>query len=163
KSLDLVRWALVAQVVASFLCWFLGQNFFWRAPSDVGAHSWTLRLLMPFLLYSFPYVILIVSFLTRPENRTLIYSLVVPAVLTLPTVVNLAVLAAVYIRHPAGFLLLFLPWSLHIVIMVLAWKAIRKIGLQPDGPALFRSGIVTCAYFFVIHLISPFFYLFLGR
>jgi hypothetical protein len=158
-AIDRVVWALGAQIVISAACWFLNQLYFWTMPRNLPPHNWMLILLGPFVLYHLPYLILIYRFRTQPANRTLIYSFVVPAILAFQAVFNLAAVIYAYIQHPVGFLLLALPWSIHIVIMVLAWKAIREVGVQPDASYLFRAGLVTFAYFFLVHLASPLFYL----
>jgi hypothetical protein len=156
-------WALGAQIVVSVVCWFVSQLYFWTMPRTLAPHNWILILLVPFVLYRLPYLILIYRFRTQPANRTLIYSFVVPAVLAFQAVFNLAAIIYAYVQHPVGFLLLALPWTIHIVIMVLAWKAIREVGVQPDASYLFRAGVVTFAYFFLLHLASPLFYLLVGR
>lgn len=162
-AVDRLVWALSTQIVVSVVCWFVSQLYFWTMPRNLAPHNWILVLLVPFILYRAPYLILIYRLRTKPVNRTLIYSFVVPALLAFQAVFNLAAVIYVYVQHPMGFLLLALPWTIHILIMVLAWKAIREVGVQPDASYLFRAGVVTFVYFFLLHLISPLFYLLVGR
>jgi hypothetical protein len=163
EAMNRLVWAMGAQIVVSILCWFLSQHFFWTAPNNVAPHNWVLLLGVPFLLYRVPYLILIYRFLTKPESRTLVYALVVPAILAFQAVFNLAAVIYVYVQHPAGFLLLLLPWAIHIVIVVLAWKAIRQAEIHPDSSSLFQAAVVTFVYFMVLHLASPLVYLYTRR
>jgi hypothetical protein len=163
EAMNRLVWAMGAQIVVSILCWFLSQHFFWTAPSNVAPHNWVLLLGVPFLLYRVPYLILIYRFLTKPESRTLVYALVVPVILAFQAVFNLGVVIYTYVQNPAGFLLLLLPWSIHIVIVVLAWKAIRQAEIHPDSSSLFQAGVVTFVYFMVLHHASPLFYIYTRR
>lgn len=162
-AMNRLVWAMGAQIVVSILCWFLSQHFFWTAPNNLAPHNWVLLLAVPFLLYRVPYLILIYRFLTKPESRTLVYALVVPVILAFQAVFNLGIVSYTYVQHPVGFLLLVLPWSIHIVIVVLAWKAIRQAEIHPDSSSLFRAALISFVYFLALHLASPLVYLYIRR
>jgi hypothetical protein len=162
KAVKRLVWALGAQIVISVLCWFLNQELFWRTPTNVAPHNWTLILLVPFLLYRVPYAILMYRF-DKPEIRTFIYALAVPPVLALQSVSNLALVSYAYIHNPLGFVLLVVPWLIHFVIMVLAWKAIREAGVHPEASSLFVAALVSYAYFAFVHVTGPLFYILARR
>jgi hypothetical protein len=162
KKVHSLVWMMGAQIVVSFLCWFLAQNYFSRTVGSVSSKSWLLMLLVPFFLYRFPYLLLIYSFLRKPENRTLIYALAVPPMLALGATFNLGAVIYAYVQNPVGLLLLCVPWCLHIVIAVLAWKAVREAELRPDSSSLLRAGLVSFGYLLLLHLATPFlFFLFI--
>jgi hypothetical protein len=84
--------------------------------------------------------------------------------LALAAALNLGMLIYTYVQDPVGLLLLFVPWSIHIVIAVLAWKAVRAAGLRPDSSSLLRAALVSFGYFLLLHLATPFlFFLFIQR
>ena len=165
KAVRSLVWMMGAQIVVSILCWFLSQSYFSRAAvGNVSSESWLLMLLVPFFLYRFPYLLLVFSFLRKPENRTLIYALVVPPMLALAAAFNVGAVIYAYVQSPVGMLLLIVPWSIHIVIAVLAWKAVRAAGLRPASSSLLRATLVSFGYFLLLHLATPFmFLLFLRR
>src|SRR6266700_1305228 len=116
--------AMGAQIGLSAMSWFWNQVHYWKAPSGLAPHNWTLILFAPFVLYHVPYAILIYKLLNHPDRRTFGYSLTVPSILILQTLFSLSVLTYTYIHQPVGLLLMVLPWLIHIVILVLAWKTI---------------------------------------
>lgn len=158
KAIDRLVLALVAQIVLSALSWFWSQFHLWTTPRAFAPHNWTLVLLAPFVLYHVPYAMLIYSLLKKPDRRAFAYSLAVPAILVLQAWFSLSLVAYAYIRHPAGLLLVFLPWAIHIVVLVLAWKAIQQVGIHPDPSSLMVAALVTFVYFSFIHLVTPFLY-----
>jgi hypothetical protein len=110
-----------------------------------------------------PYAILMYRFGTKPESRTFVYAAVVPPVLALQSVSNLALVVYAYVHNPWGFVLLMLPWLLHFLVMGLAWKAIREAGVQPEASSLFTAALVTYVYFLFVHGTGPLFFLLAGR
>jgi hypothetical protein len=160
KTIDHLVLALVAQTVLSALAWFFNQLHFWTAPRGFAPHNWTLILLAPFILYHVPYAILIYYLLKKPDRRTFAYALAVPAVLVLQALVSLSLVTFTYIHEPWGFLLLFLPWLIHIVILVFAYKAVQQTGIHPEPSSLMTAALMTFLYFSFIHVITPFLYRF---
>jgi hypothetical protein len=158
KAIDRLVFALGAQIVLSALSWSLNQLHFWSAPRAFAPHNWTLVLLAPFILYHLPYGILIYVLLKRPDRRSFAYSLAIPAVLILQSLFSLSVVGYYYVHQPVGFLLLALPWLIHIVILVFAYQAIQQVGLHPEPASIFVAAIATFFFFSVIHVITPFFY-----
>lgn len=160
KAIDRLVFALGAQIVLSALAWSLNQLHFWSAPRAFAPHNWTLVLLAPFILYHLPYGILIYILLKRPDRRAFAYSLAVPAVLILQSLFSLSVVGYYYVHQPVGFLLLALPWLLHIVILVFAYQAIQQVGLHPEPSSLIVAAIATFFFFSIIHIVTPFLYRF---
>jgi hypothetical protein len=158
KAVDRLVFALGAQIVLSALAWSLNQLHFWSAPRAFVPHNWTLILLAPFILYHLPYGILIYVLLKRPDRRAFAYSLAVPAVLILQSLFSLSVVGYYYVHQPAGFLLLALPWLIHIVIIVFAYQAIQQVGLHPEPASLIVAAVATFFFFSIIHIVTPFFY-----
>jgi hypothetical protein len=158
KSIERLVLALGAQIVLSAIAWIFNQLHFWRAPRAFAPHNWTLILLGPFILYHIPYAILIYVLLKRPDRRAFAYSLAVPAVLILQAVFSLGVVGYYYIHEPRGFLLLVLPWTIHIVILVLAYQAIQQVGLHPEPSSLIVAAVAAFFFFSAIHVVTPLFY-----
>lgn len=158
QAIHRLVYALSAQIGASAIIWFLNQARYWTNPRGMAPHSWILMLLAPFILYHIPYALLIYALLNWPERRTFAYSLAVPAVLILQSLFSLSVVAFYYVHHPVGFVLLFLPWSIHIVVIVLAYQAIQRVGLHPPPSSLLVAALVTFFYFSAIHAFTPFLY-----
>jgi hypothetical protein len=162
EAVNRLVYALVAQIVLSALAWFFGQLRYWSASSSLPAHNWTLILMAPFILYHVPYAILIYHLLKKLDTRTFTYSLVVPSVLILQGLFSLTLVGYFYIRQPVGFLLIAVPWLIHIAILVFAWKAIHQLGIHPDPSSLTVAAVVTYIYLSIIPAGTPFLYLF-GR
>jgi len=158
KDIDYLVFAMIAQIVLSAAGWFFGQFHFWTAPRAFAPHNWTLLLLAPFVLYHITYAILIYRLPTKPDRRTLAYALAVPAVLVLQSLLSLTVVFYAYVQHPAGFALLFVPWLLHIVIIILAYRTIQETGIHPEPGALLAAGLMSLLYFSLIHVVAPFLY-----
>ena len=166
-AVDRLVVALGAQIALSAIAWVFNQLHFWSAPPALGPHNWTLILLAPFILYHLPYAILIYALLKNLDRRALAYALAVPSVMILQTLFSLGVVGYYYIHQPRGFLLLFLPWAIHIVILILAYQAIQRVGLHPEPSSLIVAAVVTFIFFTAIHALTPFLYrftsLFSGR
>jgi hypothetical protein len=154
--------ALGAQIVLSAIAWIFNQMHFWSARVPF-ARNWTLALLAPYILYHIPYAILIYALLKKPDRRTFTYSLAVPAVMILQAVFSLGIVGYYFVHEPRGFLLLILPWLIHIIILILAYQAIQKVGLHPEPSSIMVAALVTFAFFSLIHVITPFLYRFMWR
>jgi hypothetical protein len=160
KAVDRLVLALGAQIVLSAAAWIFNQLHFWTRPQAFAPHNWTLVLLAPFILYHVPYAILIYVLLKRPDRRAFTYSIAVPAVLILQSLFSLGLVTRYYVHQPMGLLLLFLPWAIHIVILVLAYQAIQQVGLHPQPSSLIVAAIVSFFFFSFIHALTPFLYRF---
>jgi hypothetical protein len=160
KAIDRLVLALGAQIAISAVAWIINQLTYWTRPQQFAPHNWTLLLLTPFILYHIPYAILIYALLKRPDRRAFTYSIAVPAVLILQSLFSLSVVTFYYVRHPAGFAMLFVPWTIHIVILILAYQAIQQIGLHPQPPSLIVAAVVSFVFFSLIHAATPFLYRF---
>ena len=162
QAIDRLVLALGAQIFLSAIAWIFGQLHYWSARRTY-AQNWTLALLAPFVLYHVPYAILIYLLLRKPDRRTFTYALAVPAIMILQGVFSLGVVSYYFVHEPRGFLLLVLPWLIHIVILVLAYQAIQQVGIHPEPSSILVAAAVTFAFFSLIHVITPFLYRFMWR
>ena len=162
KAIDNLVLAMGAQIAVSIAAWFWGQLRFWTnpQPNALRPHNWTLVLLAPFILYHLPYVILIYRLLKKLDRRTLAYSLAVPCVMLVQALFTVTLVIYTYAHNPVGFLLLFVPWAIHIVILVLAWQLIQRIGVPPTPSSLIVAALVTFVYLWLIHGVTPLLYRF---
>jgi hypothetical protein len=162
EAVNRLVYALVAQIVLSAIAWFFGQVKYWNASGSLQPHNWMLILVAPFILYHVPYAILIYHLLKKLDRRTFTYSLVVPSVLILQSLFSLALVSYFYIRHPAGFVLILVPWLIHIVILAFAWQAVHQLGIHPEPSSLIVAALVTYVYLSIIPAGTPLLYLY-GR
>jgi hypothetical protein len=154
--------ALSAQVVVSTGIWVFNQiSMFPKTryyyPSLM--HSW-IYLIVPFALLHIPYAILIYYLLKRPDRRAFSYSLAVPAVLIMFSLFSLSAFLRYAQSQPAGFLLMFIPWAIHIVIIVFAYQAIQQVGLHPQPSGLIVAAAVSFVFFLFVHSVAPILYRF---
>jgi hypothetical protein len=163
KLLDRLALSMIAQILVSPIAWIFGQLRYWTVPGSTAPHNFVSVLLGPFLLYHIPYAILIYALLKNPTRRVLTYSLAVPAVVLFQSLFSLGLVSHYYVRVPFGFLLLFIPWSVHIVVLILAYQSIQRTGLHPDPKRLMLSAVVVFVYFTVINGFTPLFYRFNWR
>lgn len=163
KAINRLAMAMAAQIAVSPVFWIVNQLIFWTRPRGLAPHNWTALLLAPFILYHIPYAILIYLLLKRPDRRAFTYSIAVPSVQILQSLFGLSVVVFYYVHQPTGFLLLFLPWAIHIVILVFAYKAIQQVGIHPPPSSIFAAAILTFLYFSFIHVATPFLYFLVPR
>ena len=154
---------LAAQIAVSVVTWLLSQFRFWTAPRAFTSHNWILTLIAPYILHQLPYAALIYFLLKRPTRLAFTCAIAIPSVLLLQSFFGLAVITTYYIQHPVGFLLLIIPWSLHIVIIVMAYKAIQQVGLHPEPSSIIVAAIAAWFYFSLIQTITAFLYRFILR
>ena len=157
QSINRLVFALAAQIIISSVAWFFGQLHFWSAPRAFPPHS-TLYLLAPFVLYHIPYAILIYVLLKRPDRRAFTYAIAVPAMLILESLLSVSLIGHFYVHQPMGFVLLLVPWLIHIIIIALAYKAIQQTGLHPEPASLIVAALVAFAFVSLIHVVTPFLY-----
>ncbi len=158
KAIDRLVLALGAQILISAIAWIVNQLTFWTHPNRFAPHNWTLILLAPFIVYHIPYAVLIYALTKHPDRRAFAYSIAVPAVTILQAVFSLAVLSYYYVHNPMGLLLLVVPWCIHIVILVLAYKAIQQVGIHPQPASLIVAALVTFLFFSTLHVLTPMLY-----
>jgi hypothetical protein len=158
KAVDRLVLALGAQILVSAIAWIVNQLTFWTRPNHLAPHNWTLILLAPFILYHIPYAILIYTLVKQPSRWSFAYSLAVPAVTILQALFSLTVVGYYYVHRPIGFLLLVVPWTIHIAIIMLAYKAIQQVGIHPQPASLIVAAVVTFLYFSALHVLTPFLY-----
>jgi len=95
-----------------------------------------------------PHLILLYYLFRKPGRTTFAYALIIPSLhLLLGLIGHSAFLA--FILRPGQFLaplLSIIPWGLDLVILYLAWKAIRQTGIQPDPPRLIVAAVVILLY-----------------
>jgi hypothetical protein len=163
QTIDRLVLAMGAQIGLSAVAWIFNQMHFWTTPRTFAPHNWILLLLAPFILYHVPYAILLYALLKRPSRAAFTYSIAVPAVLILQSLFSLGVVGYYYVHGPIGFLLLVIPWLIHIVILVLAYQAIQQVGLHPVPSSLIVAAIVVFIFFSAIHVVTPFLYRFTWR
>jgi hypothetical protein len=98
-----------------------------------------------------PMIVLLYALLRHPGPRAFAYSLVIPAIhLFFGFFGHSATLIMLFRRypgaHPAFPLLSLIPWLLDIVVLRLAWKAIRLTGIQPNSARLMVASAVIFIY-----------------
>ena len=98
-----------------------------------------------------PHLVLLYALLRHPGPRAFAYALVIPALhLFFGTFGHSAGIFLLLHSNPgiAGPLLLLTaaPWLLDIVILYLAWKAIRLTGIQPNSTRLIVAAAVIFIY-----------------
>lgn len=117
----------------------------------VGLLAWGLASIAPLL-------VLLYALLRHPGPRAFAYSLVIPALHIFFGFFGHSASILFLLLHarpgisPALSLLSTLPWFLDILILYLAWKAIRRTGVQPNSTRL----IVAAAVIFVYTSLLPF-------
>ena len=139
KDIDYLVFAMIAQIVLSAAVWIFNQLHFWSEPrifAPFPTHNWVVVLLVPYVLFHIPYAILIYALLKRPDLRAFAYSLAVPAVLFMQSLLDLGYIGLFPSQHPMALILLLVPWAIHIVILVLAYQAIQHVGLHPQPSRL---------------------------
>lgn len=166
KTIDRLVLALGAQIFLSAVALTFNQLHFWSGPrifAPFPLRNWGLLLFGPFVLYHLPYAVLIYVLLKRPDRRAFTYSLAVPAILIMQSLLSLGYFSLFAQQHPVAMIVLFVPWAIHIVILVLAYQAIQQVGLHPEPSSIMVAAAVTFAFFSLIHVVTPFLYRFMWR
>jgi hypothetical protein len=145
-----LAYAIVAKVAAEvalgIIGWFgaLGVPRFVRVPFPVyrfGFLAWGLAAIAPHL-------VLLYALARRPGPRAFAYALVIPALHLLFGVFGHSAFLAFILRagQTAAPLLSIAPWLLDILILYLAWKAIRQTGIEPNPARLIMASVVIFLY-----------------
>jgi hypothetical protein len=133
---------VAAEVILALVGWYVSLGS--RAPFPLfrfGFVAWGLAALAPDL-------VLLYTLTRRPGPIAFAYSLVVPA---LHILFGLSGHSALLVLIPSASqasipLLSIIPWILDILILYLAWKAIRLTGIRPDPIRLIAASVVILIY-----------------
>jgi hypothetical protein len=153
--IDRLVLAPIAQMAVS------GITLFQVATRPFVPRNWTLMLLGPFILSLLPYVLLICLLLKRPDGRTftfLVALLAMPILDTLFTPMTLMSYRRIYSNGSRGLLWFGLSALIYVVILALAYMAIRRTGLKPKLSSAILATVATFFYFFLIKQITPYIY-----
>lgn len=95
-----------------------------------------------------PHLVLLYALARRPSRTALSYALIIPSVHILFGLFGHSAFLAFILRagQVAAPLLTIIPWILDILILYLAWKAIRLSGLLPDPVRLIVAAVVIFLY-----------------
>src|SRR6267142_382926 len=162
-AVDRVVFALGAQIVVGLVCWFLNRRLFWNTSNTQAAPGRILILLLPFVLYHIPYALLMVSFIRKVTRLTFVYCVAVSGMLTLQTLLNLAIGRYSHISNPGIYLLVFLPWAIDIVVLVLAWQTARQLDLRLDASSVVVACLVILAWILLLNFSTPWILRFVWR
>jgi hypothetical protein len=134
---------VVAEVALGIVGWY-GALGVPRAPFPVyrfGFIAWGLAAIAPHL-------VLLYALARHPGPRAFAYSLVIPSLHLLFGIFGHSAFLAFILRagQMATPLLSIAPWLLDILILYLAWKAIRQTGIEPNPARLIMASVVIFLY-----------------
>jgi len=116
------------------------------------------------LLSNLPYIVLVIRLLGSPTRRTFSYAMAVPAILLVFGIAG-GIPALFLLNHafsPLSVGLLLAPKLLHAVVLYFAWKAMERIGLEPEPASLILASFLTLGYFLVLPFAITFIAYFTG-
>ena len=95
-----------------------------------------------------PHLVLLYALARHPGPRAFAYSLVIPSLHLLFGIFGHSAFLAFILRagQMATPLLSIAPWLLDILILYLAWKAIRQTGIEPNPARLIMASVVIFLY-----------------
>lgn len=157
RAVNHLALAMAVQIVLSPIGWILSQLHFWT-PLRPYSHAPFLILAVAFILHHLPYAILIYLLLKQPTRFAFTYSVAVPAVLLLQSLFSISIVGVYLTHNPIGLVLLLIPWSIHIVVLVLSYKAIQQVGLHPQPASLLLAAIAIFFYFSIIQSVTALLY-----
>jgi len=134
---------IAAEVLLGLVGWY-GALGLPRAPFplyQIGFVVWGLAAIAPHL-------ILLYYLARKPGPTVFAYALVIPSIHLLLGIFGHSAFLAFVLRAGqfAAPLLSIIPWILDIAILYLAWKAIRRTGIQPDPVRLIVAAVVIFLY-----------------
>ena len=134
---------IVAEVALGIVGWY-GALGVLRTPFPVyrfGFIAWGLAAIAPHL-------VLLYALARRPGPRAFAYSLVIPSLHLLFGLFGHSAFLALILRagQMAAPLLSIFPWLLDILILYLAWRAIRQTGIEPNPERLIVASVVIFFY-----------------
>jgi hypothetical protein len=157
-AIHLLVYALVAKLVIGILNWiriiFLAQSF-----TTPRLHRPNSGLFTP-IAFSLPYIALIYWLLKRPNRTVFAYSLAVPAISLLQSFLGLGTIILLRSQVnslPDKFAPVVVFLAFDIVILVLAYRAIQKMGLHPEPASLIVAAVIVFLYFSVTAPLAIFF------
>jgi hypothetical protein len=142
---------LIAAIAVQVVLGTLG----WQRALHYTATPFHLNRVVPYVsgfATNLPYLVLLLSLLRRPGRRAFAYALTIPSILLLSGFAGVFAMIFYLFRtaNTSSSLLSFLllvPWALHILILYLAWKAIRLTGILPNPARLIAAAAVTVVYY----------------
>lgn len=134
---------IVAEVALGIVGWY-GALGVPRAPFPVyrfGFVAWGLAAIAP-------HIVLLYALARRPGPRAFAYSVVIPSLHLLFGFFGHSAFLAFILRagQMATPFLSIAPWLLDILILYLAWKAIRQTGIEPNPARLIVASVVIFLY-----------------
>jgi hypothetical protein len=95
-----------------------------------------------------PHLVLLYALARRPSRTAFSYALIIPSIHILFGIFGHSAFLAFILRAGefAAPLLTIIPWILDVLILHLAWKAIRLTGLLPDPVRLVVAAVVIFVY-----------------
>jgi hypothetical protein len=153
-----LAYAIVAKVFAEIALgivgWYgaLGVPRIGRVPFPVyrfGFIVWGLAAIAPHL-------VLLYALARRPGPRTFAYALVIPALHLLYGLFGHSALLIFILRPGQSLapLLSIFPWLIDILVLYLAWKAIRRTGIEPNPERLIVASVVIFLYSSLLPLLA---------
>lgn len=137
---------IAAEVVLGIIGWYgaLGVPNLRSAPFPLfraGFVAWGIAAIAP-------HIVLLYALARRPSRTVFSYALIIPSLHIFFGLFGHSAFLAFILRagQVAAPLLTIIPWLLDILILFLAWKAIRLTGLLPDPPLLVLSAVVIFIY-----------------
>jgi hypothetical protein len=142
---------LVAAIAAQVVLGTLG----WQWALHVTATPFHPNRLIPFVsgfATNLPYLVLLLTLLRRPGRRAFAYALTIPSILLLSGFFGSSAMIFYLIRNARASMsvlsfVILIPWALHILILYLAWKAIRLTGILPNPARLIAAAAVIFFYY----------------
>jgi hypothetical protein len=145
-----VAYAIVAKVAAEIVLGIVGWNGALGVPGGVrvpfplyrlGFMVWELAAIAPNL-------VLLYALSRRPGPRAFSYALVIPTLHLLAGIFGHSAVLAFVVRPGQSLapLLSIFPLLLDILILYLAWKAIRQTGIEPPPERLIMASVVIFLY-----------------
>ena len=143
---------LILAIVAQIATQVVPVIFGWRwARSSVPANfrGALLTTFISALASNVPYLVLLFSLLRRPGRRAFAYALAIPSILGLYGIFGSSALIFVLLRgtNSLASFLVMIPWALHVLILYLAWKAIRLTGILPNPARIILAAVVVFLYY----------------
>jgi len=146
--------AIAVQIAVQLVLIGLGRR--WVFYSIPASRQSLLAISISALASNVPYLVLLFSLLRRPGRRAFAYSLAVPSILLFFGLFGNPVSIFYFLRftNSAASFLLLIPWALHILILYLAWKAIRLTGIFPNPARLVVAAVVVFFYYTLLPVAS---------
>jgi hypothetical protein len=139
--------AIVAQITSQVVPVILGWR--WALRKLPTYHQSLLITFLSVLATNVPYLVLLFSLLRRPGRRAFAYSLAIPSLLILFGGFGSSATIFYLLRmtHSGASFLMLIPWALHVLILYLAWKAIRLTGILPNPARIVVAAVVVFFYY----------------